>query len=371
MISANRKWIIGGVIFLLLFLGFYWKWHARGKASGEVYAGEPTVILWNTTAQVRQRVATLHWGDQLETVSKSGGMVQVRTLAGIVGWVDARMLLDAAAWQQEARLLAQAKSMPVQAVGRTKVFTNLRIEAGREAPRIYQLPGSVPLAIVGHAVAPAPPAAAGSNPSGANAELPRREDWLFIIVLNKQGEASPAGGGSAGANAAPSGPANLVTGNSPPQNLSEGGAGRAVPPLAGWVLGRFVDLDLPQTVRDYATSAGMHPVAWFVLNHIADPSGEKPQYLVAWVQGGEGQSCDFSLIRVYTWGAARKRYETAYVESDFCGYFPIRAGKQAGTGDPEFRFTALDQNDPRQERVYTMRQTSVRRLRAPAPAKSH
>ena len=37
-----------------------------------------------------------------------------------------------------------------------------------------------------------------------------------------------------------------------------------------------------------------------------------------------GKACDFTMLRVYTWGSKRKRYETAYVESDLCGHLPIR-----------------------------------------------
>ena len=88
-------------------------------------------------------------------------------------------------------------------------------------------------------------------------------------------------------------------------------------PVAGWVLARFVELDLPDPVKDYASSADLHVVAWFELNRVPDGSGgEVPQYLVAGSRGGEGGACDFTMLRVYTWSTARKRYETAYVESD-------------------------------------------------------
>jgi hypothetical protein len=122
------------------------------------------------------------------------------------------------------------------------------------------------------------------------------------------------------------------------------------------VLARFIEPDLPGPVRDYASSADLHVIAWFVLNRVPDGSGgEAPQYLVAGARGGEGQDCDFTMLRVYTWGAARKRYETAYVESDLCGRLPIRVTNVA-TG-PEFRFAEADDNHT--ERTYLMRQTSV------------
>jgi hypothetical protein len=65
------------------------------------------------------------------------------------------------------------------------------------------------------------------------------------------------------------------------------------------------------------------------------------------------------MLRVYTWGAARKRYETAYVESDLCGRLPIRVSN--GAAGPEFRFADLDTSSA--ERMYVMQQTSVRRVK--------
>ena len=83
-------------------------------------------------------------------------------------------------------------------------------------------------------------------------------------------------------------------------------------------------------VKDYASSADLHVVAWFELNRVPDGNGgEAPQYLVAGSRGGRGQACDFTMLRVYTWGTARKRYETAYVESDLCGRLPIRVSNGA------------------------------------------
>lgn len=366
--KSIRKWIIG-VLIVALAGGLYWRLHRKPRAIAEAHVGEPTATIWSTTAQVRQSVAQLHWGDQVEVLAHSGTQARVRTPAGVTGWMDGRVLLDGASWQNETHLLSQSRAMPPQAAGRTKVFTNVRLEAGRDATRIYQLPGGVPVAILARAVADAPAATAGSGAPGAEKdEGAKREDWLLISAPASKGDAADA---SAQGESAQESQAYLVTGNDAQQDAGGSASRQRVPPVAGWVLGRFIELDLPQTLRDYATSAGMRPVAWFVLNHVASAGGEKPQYLVAGTHGGEGQACDFTLIRVYTWGAARERYETAFVESDVCGFFPIRVGKQAGTGDPEFRYTGLTEKEPRQERIYVMRQTVVRRERegAPVPGK--
>lgn len=361
-----RKWIIG--VSLLLFLGALW-WFFRPKPLpvGDAYIGEPATIVWSTTAPVRQTVTELHWGDHIEILSRSGNMSRVRTMTGTTGWIESHSLLDGATWDHEARLITDARSMPIQSPGHTKVFTNVRLDPGRDAPRIYQLPGGVPVSILGRAVADAAPV-----PGKDTGDAPKREDWLLISApappAAKDAASAPdTAGGSRQANQA-----LLVTGNDPQQQAASTGAatGQAIPHLSGWVLGRFIELDLPETLHDYATSAGMHPVAWFVLNRVSTPDGDRPQYLVAGNRGGEGSACDFTLLRVYTWGAARQRYETAYVESDFCGFFPLRVGKLPGTGDPEFRFSALTMKEPRQERIYEMRLTTIRRIRTaatPAP----
>jgi hypothetical protein len=130
-------------------------------------------------------------------------------------------------------------------------------------------------------------------------------------------------------------------------------------PIAGWVIARFLELGVPEPVREGASSANLRPIAWFELNHVEDPSGEKPQYLLAAARGPEGQGCDFAALRVYTWNRKKSRYETAFIENDLCGKLPIEVGKSAA-GQPEFRFMNLDSKN---ERVYRMIQTVVRRVR--------
>ncbi len=386
-----RKWIIG-VLVLAIIAGLYWRLSSRTHVLGEAYVADQSVTLWSTLAQVRQRAGEAHWGDQVEILKRSRADTLVRTPAGVEGWTDGRALIDSAAWQREVQLQSTAHAIPLQAAGHTKVFTNVRLDAGRDATRIYQLTGGIPLAIVGRAAVEihALPNASGAAPSApANDkktdkkkdEGPKREDWLLVYPMPTR----PASAGAVSQSpespqAAPTAPTSgpsaqasqgdLVMGRALAQRPSGAAGTQTIPPLAGWVLARFIDLDLPETLRDYATSAGMRPVAWFVLNYASDDSGARPQYLVAGHHGGEGQPCDFSLLRVYTWGAARHRYETAFVEGNLCGYFPIRAAKQARTGDPEFRFTAVEPGGAKLERVYAMHLTSVRRVREAESPKS-
>jgi len=136
-------------------------------------------------------------------------------------------------------------------------------------------------------------------------------------------------------------------------------------PIAGWVIARFIELDLPDPVREGASSANIRPLAWFELNRVPDPSGDKPQYLLAATRGPEGQACDFTALRVYTWYAKKGRYETAFIENKLCGQLPIRVGN-GPKDEPEFRLRFM--NGDKEERVYRLMQTVVRRIREPGEA---
>lgn len=354
-----------GVILAVLILAAlaYWKLHPHAPKTIEVgYIGERDATLWNTVAQVRQPVANLHYGDRVEVVREEGASAQVRTATGMLGWLlDTRELMDSDLWSQSTSLLSQARAMPVQARGHAKTVSNLRIMPGRDSKRIYQLQRGAQVVVLKRAVADAPQTteenSADEKSSAADAQEPKKEDWL--LVLRDEGpsstpEPAPIADRSATTTTRASG--NPVSsGSLGAQSLSPDAGTPA--PIAGWVLARFIEPDLPGPVKDYASSANLHVVAWFVLNRVPDGSGgEVPQYLVAGSRSGEGQACDFSLLRVYTWSTARMRYETAYVESDLCGRLPIRVSRVSS--GPEFQFAEAGGSTT--ERTYVMQQTSVR-----------
>src|SRR5260370_16744562 len=102
-------------------------------------------------------------GGRGEDRARRNDSVKVRTVSGAIGWVDARLLLEPALWQRSVKLLNAAKAMPVQARGRTKVQTNLRVEPGRTQIRLSQFGPAVPLEILApplpHCVQLTPPPA--------------------------------------------------------------------------------------------------------------------------------------------------------------------------------------------------------------------
>ena len=314
-----------------------WMFIPRRETLKEAYVSQRDVTLWSSVAQVREPLTTLHYGEKVEVLSQRNENVRVRTSAGAAGWVDGRLLMEPSLWQRSAQLLARARAMPVQARGRTKVATNLRVEPGRTAPRLFQFGRGVPVEIVGRGVADWAQVSEEKEPSSEPQET-KKEDWLLVRAVASRASSDAA-----------------VRGNEAPA-VSEL-ADQPVP-VAGWVVARFVDLDLPDAVREATASANIRPLAWFELNRVPDPSGDKVQYLIAGARGPEGQPCDFTALRVYTWNLRRTRYETAYIENNLCGQLPISLGK-GPKGEPEFRFFT----NAKQERVYRLIQTVVRRIR--------
>jgi hypothetical protein len=316
-----------------------WIFRPRHETLGAAYINEPSVTLWSSVAQVRRQIGEVHYGDRVDLLARRNENAKIRTPAGAVGWVDGHNLMDTALWQRSEALLQKAQTMPVQARGRTKVPTNVRVAAGRREARLYQFSRGVPVEILGRAVADWVQASDERDttaPAGT-----KKEDWYLVrgIANRPPGETSPRAGES--------------TTTEP---------GEQSVPIAGWVIARFVELNLPDPVREGINSANLRPVAWFELNRVHDPSGDKPQFLVAAARGPEGQPCDFTALRVYTWNAHRSRYETAFIENDLCGMLPVRLNKTAA-GQPEFRFANTAMGDSSEDRAYALMQTVVRRIR--------
>jgi hypothetical protein len=334
-----KRRILIAVPLLCIVVVVAWLLRPKHEKLGEAFISERSVTLWSSAAQVRQALVTLHYGERVDVVSRRNDSVKVRTAGGQVGWIDNRLLMEPALWQRSIKLLDEVRGLPVQARGRTKVATNLRVEPGRTTPRLYQFGRNVPLEVIGRGVADWVQVTDEKEP-GNESEASKKEDWFLV-----RGTATRPPGEAAARAAETS-------------NTTQ--PGDASTPIAGWVVARFVELDLPDAVREGTASAGVRPIAWFELNRVSDGSGEKAQYLVEGVRGAEGQPCDFTTQRVYTWNARKSRYETAFIENDLCGQMPVRLGK-GPKGEPEFRFKEM--GGKRDERVYRLNQTVVRRIR--------
>jgi hypothetical protein len=320
---VTRKLLLGFAVLIVLAAGAYYRFRLTQTPLEIAYAGNRTVTLQSTTAQVREPITTVSYGDRLEVLKRFQDQVNVRTTTGLTGWVNERDLLSTDVWQKAADLEKRTSSLAIQARGHTKVLTNLRIYAGRDGIRLRQLNKNTPLEVFERRAVEIPTsgAAAAQEEAGEPAQA-KKEDWWLVRAKTSEKDS-----------------------------------------VSGWILGRFIELDVPQPLPDYASSAGMRIVSWSELNKVVDASGKaKPQYLLLGAHGPEGQPCDFSMLRVYTWGKKRERYETAYVEGGVCGKLPVEVKDSPQAGETRFSFTDLSNGAPAQ-RDYVMHQTIVRRVK--------
>lgn len=331
-----RKILLGSALLLVVCVAAFLRFRHSSAPVETAYAGNRQVNLMSTTAQVRSIISTVNFGDRLEVLERFQDQVKVRTTTGLAGWVGEHDLLSADLWQKAHDLDTKTATMPVTSHGHTRVLTNLRIAPGRDMPRVRQLSKGIPMDLFERQPVEIPSSAAArpsdQDEGGAEPLEAKKEDWW------------------------------LVRQHSGDQNG-----------LAGWIIGRFVSLDVPSPLPDYASSAGMRIVGWFELNRVKDAAGNaKPQYLVLGTHGPEGQPCDFSMLRVYTWGVQRQRYETAFVDSSVCGKIPVKLSHSTSSpGDTAFSFRDISKGAP-DERTYRMRQTIVRRVKqdgTPVPRK--
>jgi hypothetical protein len=335
----KRKLLVAIPLLILVVIA---AWIVRPKHEyiGEAYVSTKSTAILSSVAQVRQEIGEVHYGEHVEMLARRNEFVKVRTGAGVVGWVDAHQLMDPQLWQRSIALLKSVQDLPVQARGRTKVATNLRVEPGRMAARLYQFGRGIPVEVVGRATADW--VQVSDEKENSDEQQAKKEDWFLVrgVATRPPGETTARSG--------------------TPIPGTTTGVGDASAPISGWVVARFLELDMPDAVREGAGSANVRPVAWFELNRVPDDSGEKPQYLLAATRGPEGQACDFTNLRVFTWNKKKTRYETAFIENNLCGAMPIRIAKDA-KDNPEFKFNVMDGG--KEERTYRLIQTVVRRVR--------
>ena len=213
----KRKLLIA-VPLLCLVAFAAWMFRPRRETQGEAFVSEKVAPVLSGISEVRQQLGELHYGERVEVLSKRNEYTKVRTPAGAVGWVDAHQLMEPALWQRSINLLERVRNMPVQARGRTKVSTNLRVLPGRTEPRLYQFARNVPLEIVGRGIADWVQST-DERDSGEPQEA-KKEDWFLVrgIATRPPGETS-------------SRPAETSTTTEP---------GDQTVPIAGWVIARFI-----------------------------------------------------------------------------------------------------------------------------------
>ena len=302
----------------------------RSRVQEIAYVSAPQAILRDRVSAVFSKTGTVKNGDRVQILEREHHFARVRTASGVEGWIEQRALVPQQVYDGFQKLSQQAQSDPVQATGTTRNDTNIHLDPGRETEHLYQLNQGSKVSILQRATAEktVPGGMAKlASPKNESAKpvSPPMEDWWLIR--------DPDG-------------------------------------RVGWVLARFVDLDVPLEIAEYAE--GQRIVAFFVLDQVADGDKKVPQYLVVLTEPKDGLPFDYNQIRVFTWNVRKHRYETAYREHNLNGFLPVTISQENFDKEgtlPVFVLQVKDDNGKMSQRKYKMNTPIVRRVLAPGETK--
>lgn len=288
-------------------------------------------------------------GERLDVLETRRRFVKVRTAAGVEGWVDSNVLLTEQQMGDLRRLADSTSKLPSQ--GKATVFDalNMHTEPNRQSPSFFQIPEGGSVEVIGHRVAPrvaiAPPKLAAKR-TASTKKTKAATKQVDALPLPKP--PAPPSNWQELSRAQAAAPAN------PPAHevaapVDDWSLVRMQADKAGWVLSRMLSMSIPDDVAQYAE--GRRITAYVSLGEVKDQAETKQNWL--WTTSSSGQSpYDFDSFRVFIWSVKRHHYETAYIERDVRGYYPVEAKAVPGEEEKVFSLVMEDKDGKLYRRTY-------------------
>jgi hypothetical protein len=111
---------------------------------------------------------------------------------------------------------------------------------------------------------------------------------------------------------------------------------------AGWVLTGALNMSIPDEVAQYAE--GHRITSYFPLFDVQDE--DKTRHYWLWTTLSQTKvNYEFDSFRVFVWSLRRHRYETAYIERNVTGYYPVEAHKGTGEHGEGATFSLILEDD--------------------------
>ena len=295
---------------------------------GEAYVGPSTLNLRTELALKSAIAATVKHGDKLSIVEYRHRLVKVRTERGAEGWTDLRQLLTP---EQMSALRDMAQNAArYQSQGQATVFEslNMHTEPSRTSPSFGQVPENGKVDVIGHKLtprvqrdepvmqAPVKPPPIRKKPK-ANSSTPARIKPPPLPPAPK-----PPGNWLALSAPKPD-PASVPVAPAPPPAevpMDDWNLIRTSDGKVGWVLTRPLSMAIPDEVAQYAE--GHRITSYFPLGQVRDGDSVKNNWLWTTITKG-GQPYEFDSFRVFVWSLKHHRYETAYIERNVVGHYPV------------------------------------------------
>lgn len=294
------------------------------KVIEKAYVGPHELELLAELSRDSPVAATLKHGQELEILEWKRRFAKVRTPAGVTGWTDGQMLLNTSQMARLRMLSVRAAGLPSQGKATVYDVLNVHTEPRRGAPSFHQLQAGLLVDVVAHQLLP-------RDPSGPDDE--EAEPIFPLNCYEAPGEESDA-----------------------PGKLDDWSLVRLADGRAGWVVTGMLTMAIPDEVAQYAE--GHRITSYFPLARVEDGGETKHHWL--WTTLSETRKpYQFDSFRVFVWSLRRHRYETAYIERNVVGYFPVQV-RSSGEGQPEFSLVARDKDGVLFRRTYAFQGYRVR-----------
>jgi hypothetical protein len=297
----------------------------RAPVLAVAYAGPATLHIRKDIPLQSAVVATVRHGDKLDITRRHRRSIKVRTAKGVEGWTEEHLLLSAQDINTLRAFENDVKNMPSQGVATSYEPMNVHTQPDRRAPSFITLKENEKFDVIAHRLAP-------------RTTQPRKP----LIPATVKTAPPPKKKRDTGRIPPPPAPRPpgpppdwIELSRNPPELQAIFDAARRPKPVAmedwslirtrtgesGWVLTRRLFMAIPDEVAQYAE--GRRITSYFSLGEVQDEDKIKHHWL--WTTIGQSAATyDFDSFRVFIWNARRHRYETAYIERNLRGYFPVK-----------------------------------------------
>jgi len=285
----------------------------KTPAIEEAYVGPISLNLRKELAQRSEVTATVRHGERLEILEYRRRFAKVRNEKGAEGWTDGRQLIKPEQMARLRRFGESAAQLPGQGQMTPFDVLNVHIEPNRQSPSFYQIPEGGKVEMIGRKVmarVPYTPGKTEAPPPGTP-----MESWSLVRL----------------------------------------GDGRA-----GWVLSRMMMMAIPDEVAQYAE--GHHITSYFSLGSVMDQGQERHHWLWTTI-ASQMHEHDFDSFRVFVWSTRRHRYETAYIERNLKGHYPVQVHpRREGASMPRFSLIFAGRDGVLSQRTYEFQGYHVRMI---------
>jgi hypothetical protein len=330
---------------------------------GDAYVGPSTLTLRQDLATKSPISATVKHGDKLAVVEYRHRLVKVRTAQGVEGWTDMRQLLTPEQMDQLRGMAEGAANFPSQGSATVFESLNLHTEPSRTSPSFAQIPENSKADVIAHKLTPRVQHADSPMPTPVKPAPSRKKT---------KPNASPAKVAPPPRLPAPKPPGNWVALSVPKAPVETPAASTSSEPPApipmddwslvrthdgkvGWVLTRPLNMAIPDEVAQYAE--GHRITSYFALGQVHDDGAVKNNWLWTTITKG-GQPYEFDSFRVFVWSLKHHRYETAYIERNVVGHYPVRVN--ASDSSPSFSVVVEGVDGQRYRKTYSFEGFRVR-----------